>query len=548
MRIDRTNQEKSGEKDLELERALNKMTLPQKPLTDAQKSAVLALALKKAGLGASAAQPGPQNPAPEPRALHQKQQTQAPARLPRAAKRASSILVAAAMACVLGATAFAVGPTLLKMMDGKVDFFEQAPAQSQVANPLDAPRGDYPVTQPSVEAYNAEVNQTVTSNGVTITLDTISMDSATMNAFFTITGDQAVKGALNADDYQPEWDQLWTAAPRFRDVTVNGQRTAEKDCSDFYRQDDSTLKLWCHYQLAAVPQGEEITVQMAENGQAMGVDGPWNFMVTLDGASVRAGGRTVRPGTYFQDSDQPLELTTLTFGPLGGVIGAHQLSIKTVDENGVETMPVQGMAASELLITDDTGKTLFATKDSTGSFGSNAEEGYTLFYNLTAPDAAATALILTPVRYEPMRPEQRTMTTEEMKTGVKIETSPLGGYTVQNLKVEGSVITWELVPYGWNSGVRPVIIPNDDGLFSFAEDEETTFDDSTGEKQTVTALHARLSTDTFDPQTGIYTARFDYCAATPEQLAQITTWWYYYQAGFSLDTARAVTLPLENVN
>lgn len=71
-------------------------------------------------------------------------------------------------------------------------------------------------------AYNVEVGQLVTSNDVSITPDNIAIDSTTINAFFTITDDQAVKGVLDADNYMPERSQVASYAPNFHDVIVNG--------------------------------------------------------------------------------------------------------------------------------------------------------------------------------------------------------------------------------------------------------------------------------------------------------------------------------------
>ena len=48
-----------------------------------------------------------------------------------------------------------------------------------------------------------------------------------------------------------------------------------------------------------------------------------------------------------------------------------------------------------------------------------------------------------------------------------------------------------------------------------------------------------------DPATGIVTIRYDYYAATQEELEQINSFRYYYTPGCTLDTANALTLPLE---
>ena len=48
-----------------------------------------------------------------------------------------------------------------------------------------------------------------------------------------------------------------------------------------------------------------------------------------------------------------------------------------------------------------------------------------------------------------------------------------------------------------------------------------------------------------DPRTGVISWRLDYYAATEEQLNAVTGWRLYYEGDAELDTAHAVTLPLE---
>ena len=48
-----------------------------------------------------------------------------------------------------------------------------------------------------------------------------------------------------------------------------------------------------------------------------------------------------------------------------------------------------------------------------------------------------------------------------------------------------------------------------------------------------------------DPQTGVISWRVDYYAATGDELNAIPGWTLYYEGDAELDTAHAVTLPLE---
>ena len=203
-----------------------------------------------------------------------------------------------------------------------------------------------------------------------------------------------------------------------------------------------------------------------------------------------------------------------------------------MDENNTLSGSTVGLSAFDLLLTDDTGKTLPVTYGSSGNGGGSL--------NVALPDPAATSITITPVRQDIESWEERHYTVEEMKSGVQMPTSSLGGYTVQDYRVEGSSITMKLVPYGWASR-NPQLIPDDDDRITMATSEVQDLD--TGE--TLTAYHSALQSKQVDPQTGVISWRVDYYAATGDELNAIPGWTLYYEGDAELDTAHAVTLPLE---
>ena len=502
----------------------------------------------------------------------------APARRRRNARRCRTALralaAAAAAVCACTVTVAAVGPALLKMFSGRIGFFDAAPAATaETADPLDAPRGSYGGAQTRLEAYNAAVGQSVENGGVTMTLDNIAMDVSGMDAFFTVEGNEAIRAILGREGYEPDWDklrQLFTVGG----VTLNGSQTALFcDQTDFYLDESGRLKLWAHYLLNTLPEGDALTVVInaqcnvaPEADPLYGDFQPFTFTVELDGASVRAGGRVAQPGSYdvgqaitidpgeyrAQDSggqipadaaaetlETPLELDYLAFGPLGGTLAAR-VPYRSFYDGLVEA--AQAVSPDMLYITDDTGKELYAS--CTAGYGEDQRR------NVTAPDAAAAAVILTTVVPDGEGTSAAgdvTVTVEEMKNGAKIATSNLGGYTVRNYTVEDHAITYELVPYGWASAVAALnICPNDDGLITMAEDKATLLN---GENagQTVTAYHSALVSSTVDSATGVITVRYDYYAATRAELESIPSFRCPYLGDYKLDEAHAVTLPLEPV-
>ncbi len=472
----------------------------------------------------------------------------------RTLRRALRIgMIAAALCCAGAVTAYAVGPQLISMLGESIGFFSNAPSQKEVNDPMDAPRGSYTATRQKLEAFNAPVGQSVTDNGITVTLDTISMDVASMDIFLTIKGDEAIENIEKIEGYGPLWGKFYGAGPNFYWLKINGREIAQPDVEDWYLADDGSLKLWRHYLLTEAPQGDEITVELNETERALDRSGKWCFTVTLDGDSVRAGGKTVEPGTYpvtevtysnfdgFGNSltlNQDIGLSYLAFGPKGGVIETEVTEKTFTNENGNTEYAYEGLDANMLYITDDTGKELYSSKST--SIGGSA-------LNLTSPDPAATKLTLTPMWYQFQEDgpasETRTITTAELKNGVKVETSAYGGYTVKNFSILNGVISYDLVPYGWNLSSGEVLRPQDDDKISMVSEEATEL----GTGQPATLLHSALLSSTFDPQTGVVSVRHDYYAATDQELQTITQWKYEYFY-VEKDTEHAITVDLRDMS
>ena len=457
-------------------------------------------------------------------------------------------LIAAAILCGSAVTVCAVGPQLVTMLGGKIGFFEEAPSQSEVSDPVEAPRTNFVETQKKLEAYNAAIGETVTDNGVSITLDNISMDVTSMDIFLTITGQEAIDEIMSWDDYGPLWNRFFGVGPDFYYATINGETIAQYDVEDWYLNDDGSLKLWRHYILTDVPEGDEIQVVLEDNS-ALARSGNWKFTVTLDGESVRAGAKVAQPADFpmpevtYTDIEgkdytlnRDLHLSYLAFGPVGGVIQTTVEEKHTTASDGSDVMLYEGMDASMLYITDNTGKELHTCKAT--SISGDA-------LNLTAPAENATSITLTPVvsNENGASRETRTVSLDELKKGIKIETSAIGGYTVENFVIKDGAISYDLVPYGWSGYYSEVLRPQYDGKITQVEEEVTNLQDG----GTATFLKSGLLSSTVDPQTGVVSVRHDFYAATDEELETITEWKYDYTE-FKFDTENAVTVQLESLD
>lgn len=466
----------------------------------------------------------------------------------RARRRAAAFAAVAAAVCAVSVTAAAVGPALVEMLSGEIGFFSGAQEQSQAENAVDAPRGSYDGYAASLTAYNAPVGESVTDAGITVTLDNISMDASTMDAFFTIQGDGLMEGVVSADDYQPLWGQMAGLSMAMGHCTVDGQALPQSGkLSEFYRVDDDTFKLWHHYILPEVPQGDSVVVSF-DSGLILDREGSWSLSVALDGASVRAGAVQAAAGDY-QFPEGTLCLKGLTFGPLGGSITASQTTTYS-DGSQTGAAATVGLSPAGFAYTDDTGTALCLSSLASlyqGGMG-DTETSATTCFNLTAPADGAAAVTLTPVAgLDSAGYETRTITVDELKSGASFATSDLGGFTAKSCTVQGSAITIELEPYGWvgldSAGGNPdILLPLDDGVPMVTEE---VADAASGE--TVTISHSAVHDVSTDPATGTVTIRYDYYAAGPEEVAAIPGFCYTFTTGLSLDTASALTLPLDPI-
>ena len=113
------------------------------------------------------------------------------------------------------------------------------------------------------------------------------MDAATLDCFFTVSGENVVSKFLDADSIYPEWFQLSSNTP-WMAAQVNGGKEIYTVQSDFYRQSEDTFRLWLHYQLPQEPQGDTVML-LADNAAVcppMIYAGPQLNEIQIEGRAV----------------------------------------------------------------------------------------------------------------------------------------------------------------------------------------------------------------------------------------------------------------------
>lgn len=419
-------------------------------------------------------------------------------------------LIAAALFCVFAVSVCAAGAALLPMLEEKIGFFQQAPNQDQVQDAVQAPRGEHE-GQSMLESFNTPVGQTVTDNGITITLDNVSMDAAGIDLFFTVEGKEAMDELLAQNDYMPTWTVL-SNATHFHEGTLNGQTMAwSEDANDWYQEEDGSLKLLVHILLPQLPEGDELTLQVKADSM-LKRQGNWNFTVLLDGNSVRAGSKIGNAGVYsmpatpaagdIPEINRDLNVDYFAFGPRGGVMAVRTKCWDFPDNTDSPLYSwYDGSTPSQFMMVDDTGKTLFAGTEAS-YFKMDDDISY-FAADLTLPDPAATAITLTPMKE--IEDECSTFTTEELKQGVKVPCGPESGFYIKNFKQQGSSFTWQEVPYGYNPRWHDLLPENEERISRIE-----------GRSALVTGVR--------DPHTGVFNCRLDYYVASPEELESISEW------------------------
>lgn len=425
----------------------------------------------------------------------------------------------AAVICASTLTVFAVGNQLAQMLKGNIGFFQDAPSRQEVRDPACAPRVNYESGQQALEAFNAPIGQSVSCNGITVTLESISMDVSSMDVFYTISGAEAMKQLIKDRGTRPLWGEFYETGSSFCYPRINGRRSARLGERDWYVDENGELKLWQHFSLSELPEGPVITVELTEYSRILETPGNWAFRVELDGASVRTGGQIVQPGKYPLPGEEgsDLQLQYLAFGPKGGVL---RLGNEIVEQ----------ALEKQFLITDDTGKELHVSQASGNARGN---------YNLTLPDEGAAKLIFTPIKiqkewYGAAKTETHSVSLEELQNGVKIQSNDCGGYTVQNFTIRDSSVFFELVPFGWNfiygdgtsggSGESSVLWPE--------LDEDLP--------------QERMHTFTVVPQTGVVSVRYDFYETSQQQLENGIKWNYEYTHTKQMPE-KSFVLDLQNV-
>jgi hypothetical protein len=485
----------------------------------------------------------------------------APAR--RMPRKFAVALVAACVLVIGVPSAYAIGGLLAKMGAGEISFFgESSGAAGQTGDLSDANTPTYYVAMQDVlETSNAPVNQTLSFDGGSITLDAIAVDDNFINSFFTIRYDAAIDArsinGFDSDKRVPGWADLQVLVP-WLEFTVDGAPVVATPTvsygggfeSDPYYVDEHSIAVMVHAPLSVeLPDVFDLSVSLpagiaiADGGETVRsttVEGAFAF--TVDKSALSAADRAATPGSYSVTTPEgtlEMVLDKLSVSPFGAVAmldGSSQLDLSAFtisDEEG--NTAVWYLRSGLGVVSGDT----LANETAALAPGLSPGEAPDTVYELLGLNPQTASVTLTPVHGFPLASEVpaegtfewRVVDFNTLQAGDRIATSDVGGFVFDERTIEDGTVRMRLTPYGYVGDVLG---------FELSAD----YDDAQLAEILTSDRRIGIQTSYFDLPTGQLVLNTSYYAADDATLEQMHVYHYVYQNGLSLNEEAAFTLPL----
>lgn len=484
-----------------------------------------------------------------------------------------SVLAAAAVLTV-GTTGVLAASGLLRLSENSIPYFAPASSQSSAAPSENSHDAVKPLfhqgMQPDLEQFNTPVGQTVSDSGVSMTLDTIAMDDNFVSLFLTVDYGKPIDfEAIYPDDYpgnggkMPEYSKLihgfapslWLSVDK--SISTDGDNIWPES-RDAYFVDDQTIQVSLRYQLTedlpdeCVVHARAFDMRDADGNRLAGQgmeDNAFGFSIPVDKSEAAVYTRRAEPVEQVftvnrfevQEEDAQSEeeapamvlqqesfrLKRLQATPFGTLITIG-LDVESLTEEEIMaggSPEVSGIGFNDLYFEDSEGNVLEVYHEPGTGYNPYAPE---LTEELLGLSPTAESITAMPLQFNPDgKNESRTYELDGI-VGKKIETSSLGGYTVEAFTVSGGTVELQLRPYG-HSG-------------SYGYQTEFIFDD---DNITLAGGRSGLIRQQYNRETGIYTYAVDYYAATEAELLDIKTMHVSYDEHYTIDRSQAVTIPLQ---
>lgn len=260
-------------------------------------------------------------------------------------------VVAVAAVFVVGAGAATVGPSVLSMTQGAIQYFQNRDSA-------------YSSQKAILEQYNAAVGVSQTVDGQTLTIDNIAIDDSYMTVFYTLTSETPIQKVGSETDPEP-WRAGWTA-PIFW-ATVNGKEMDTSGAIDSEASFVNDCTLTGIHRLVLRDQlPDTFDLLLYTGGTSREVDAKYRFNLSIDKSAVAVKSLTVTPKTkahiHFDEKVYPDQ----------GAESVHEARDYTIRIDRVSISPLgSSITISEGvgLLDDDRGPFCsFALRDDKGNY------------------------------------------------------------------------------------------------------------------------------------------------------------------------------------
>jgi hypothetical protein len=458
------------------------------------------------------------------------------------------LLVAACVVgtLLIGTAAYAVGSLIVG--ENPLGFLYQAPDKGFYS--ADATNEAIPIygrELTNLDQFNTPVGQTIQSDGVAVTLDSVAIDDNFVEVYLTYRYDEPVDlASVVAPGYTGNPAiAMFTAQPA---VTLNEfeLRGAPKDSSAYFEDDDPhIIKKAVRYLIPTMLPDEltlTVTLEPFTDTHVLvsAVPEPLNFTVALDKGAAATYTTALEPGTYeftIEGKLWTLDLKKFAVTPFGAVM--------VVDNHG------NSWADRAAGATDDTTRYLglrdFALVDQSGTewrliAPSSAQQDSIEAGFITGISADVSSLQLAPLNAI-VQKGLRSYSVSDI--GARLEVDPNNGFWLREYRVEGNTVSFITEPYG----DRP--LGNEGGNAGYLSANgggDYLVDFTLNEGDLDPADLGGLVESSYDAATNLYTHTISFYTATEDILRQIESFSVFYDsypAGEpDHDTSQALTLDL----
>ncbi|MEG0179427.1 MAG: DUF4179 domain-containing protein [Oscillospiraceae bacterium] len=436
------------------------------------------------------------------------------------------LLVAAALSCFMVITA-AAAVAIMKMGANPIAFFDKQSSESGT--------GQFNGIRQNLETYNAPINQSVTDNGITATLDTVAVDDNFINVFMTFTSDDEIDLSRfrNSEDDIVNPFASFFGAPYYYfyidEKQIESSVIDQSDVMDIAMPNAHTMKVMYHYAVGDdIPDAFTLTARSPfmgtpdgeKQGDILSKIGKWDFNVAIDKTETKAVTRKIAPqklsfelegGTYNTG------IRKLVAAPSGALV-VYDYDMKAFTQDGREGYKLDDdcLAFESLAIKDDLGNWIYQIPT-----GSGGGRGYNV-RELTGVTQDSKALTFIPIKSSGSSQMQTVFI--PMKAGEKIASSDAGGFEIISIEEQDYGYEVKVKPYGYN--------------FTICE-----FELVQGENEIM--MHG-WQTHTVDRATSIITIkRGGYTAEDIAKIKTATQIKVWKESNITLDEEHAVTVPFE---